>query len=98
MKLDTLVGPGAAAPEDLAPVFHDQFIALRPNRLEYLQLKLIEAALGRIDSENYGVCVDCGEAISPRRLEAIPWANRCLTCQEAAGSAREAAPLTELAA
>jgi RNA polymerase-binding transcription factor DksA len=68
------------------------------DRLDYLQLKLIEAARGRVDSENYGVCVDCGVALSPRRLEAIPWANRCITCQEAAGSARESAPLTELAA
>ena len=97
-KLDTLVSPGAAAPEDLAPVFHDQFIALNINRLDYLQLKLIEAALGRIDFEKYGVCTDCGEAISRRRLEAIPWANRCITCQERAGSAREPAPLAEMAA
>ena len=97
-KLETLVGPGPAAPEDLAPVFHDQFIALRINRLDYVQLKLIDAALNRMDSENYGVCVDCGDTISRRRLEAIPWANRCIACQERAGPARDSAPLTELAA
>jgi DnaK suppressor protein len=97
-KLDILVGPGCAAPEDLAPVFHDQFIALRINRLDYLQLKLVEAALGRMDSKNYGVCVDCGDAISHRRLEAIPWAIRCIACQECAGSTRDAAPLTEMVA
>ena len=81
-KLDTLVAPGCAAPEDLAPVFHDQSVALGINRLEYIQLKLIEAALGRLDSGDYGVCVDCREPISCRRLEAIPWANRCTVCQE----------------
>ena len=97
-KLDLLVGTGGAAPEDLAPVFHDQFIALRLNRLDYLQLKLIDAALGRMDSQDYGVCVDCGEAISRRRLEAIPWANRCITCQEREGSVRESALPDELAA
>ena len=97
-KLDILVGPGGSAPEDLAPVFHDQFIALRINRLDFVQLKLIDAALSRMDSKNYGVCEDCGEAISPRRLEAIPWADRCIACQQCAGSARDAAPYAELAA
>lgn len=96
-KLDTLVGPGPAAPEDLAPVFHDQFIALRINRLDYLQLKLVDAALARMDGDNYGVCMDCGGPISGRRLEAIPWANRCIACQERAGSVQDSAPLAEMA-
>jgi DnaK suppressor protein len=81
-KLDTLAGTGGAALEDLAPVFSEQFTALRINRLDYLQLKLIEAALARIDSEAYGVCMDCENAIPSRRLEAIPWAVRCIACQE----------------
>jgi DnaK suppressor protein len=85
-KLDTLTGPGGAALDDLAPVFYDQFIALRINRLDYLQLKLVEEALARIDSEEYGVCMDCGNAISSGRLEAIPWAVRCIACQELFGS------------
>jgi DnaK suppressor protein len=81
-KLDTLTGPSGAALEDLAPVFTDQFIALRINSLDYLQLKMIEAALARIDSEEYGVCLDCGNAIPCARLDAIPWAVRCIACQE----------------
>jgi DnaK suppressor protein len=68
--------------EDMAPVFTDQFIALRINSLDYLQLKMIDAALARIDSEEYGVCLDCGNAIAAARLEAIPWAVRCVACQE----------------
>ena len=86
-KLDTLAGQEGGAPEDLAPVFHDQFIALRINRLDYAQLKLIDAALARMDSQDYGVCTDCGEPISHRRLEAIPWANRCIGCEERSSSA-----------
>ena len=81
-KLDTLTGASGAALEDLAPVFTDQFIALRINSLDYLQLKMIEAALERIDSEEYGVCMDCGNAIPGARLDAIPWAVRCVACQE----------------
>jgi DnaK suppressor protein len=97
-KLDTLVGPGPTALEDLAPVFHNQFVALQINRLDYLQLKLIDAALNRMGSENYGVCLDCGDPISRRRLEAIPWAIRCIACQEHLSSARDSAQLAEMAA
>ena len=96
-KLDTLAGPSGAALEGLAPVFHDQFIALQINSLDNLQLKLIDAALERIDSEEYGVCADCGEDIASVRLEAIPWAERCIACQELyAGT--DSAQLEEVAA
>ncbi|HEY7615530.1 MAG TPA: TraR/DksA family transcriptional regulator [Terriglobales bacterium] len=85
-KLDTLTGPSGAALEDLAPVFTDQFTALLINRLDYLQLKLIEAALAQLNDEEYGVCVDCGNGIPGARLEAIPWAVRCINCQELSSS------------
>jgi DnaK suppressor protein len=94
-KLDALEGPGGTAPEDLAPVFYDQFVALRIHRLDYLQLKLIESALARVDSEEYGVCMDCGNAISSARLEAIPWAVRCIACQELFGSAGDSSLVDE---
>ncbi len=41
----------------------------------------IQAALSRVDSGTYGLCVDCGEAIGFQRLQAYPSANRCLQCQ-----------------
>jgi DnaK suppressor protein len=103
-KLDTLAGTRGAALEDLAPVFSEQFTALRINRLDYLQLKLVEGALARIDSQEYGVCVDCGDAISSSRLQAIPWALRCIGCQELVSSdndarfANDSAQLEEMSA
>ena len=39
-KLGNLAGPGSTASEDLASVFYNRFIALRINRLAYVQLKL----------------------------------------------------------
>lgn len=97
-KLGLLIGPGCAAPEDLAPVFHDQFIALHINALDYLQLKMVEEALERTDSDDYGVCTDCGAAISGRRLEAIPWANRCVACEERVSSVSDSPQLAQFAA
>lgn len=46
-------------------------------------LREIEEALERIDAGEYGVCVDCGARIGTKRLKALPWAARCLACQEA---------------
>lgn len=47
------------------------------------QLAAVEAAIARVDGETYGRCVSCGNAIAPERLEAIPWADRCIDCQRA---------------
>lgn len=47
------------------------------------QLAEIDAALARLRAGTYGVCLDCGDPIQPRRLEAVPWAARCRDCQEA---------------
>ncbi|HYE26503.1 MAG TPA: TraR/DksA family transcriptional regulator [Clostridia bacterium] len=45
-------------------------------------LQMVEGALGRIREGNYGECISCGNEIEPRRLEAVPWARHCLSCQE----------------
>jgi DnaK suppressor protein len=47
-------------------------------------LRDLRYALNRIDSAAFGVCVDCELDISPKRLAAVPWAESCITCQEAA--------------
>ena len=46
------------------------------------ELEAIEAALNRIDSGEYGRCMDCGRWIRPARLEVQPFAVRCIKCQE----------------
>jgi RNA polymerase-binding protein DksA len=44
-------------------------------------LNAIDAALARMESGTYGLCQRCGKPISPERLEAIPWATRCIDCK-----------------
>ena len=41
----------------------------------------VERALERIDQGTYGRCVDCGNPIPEKRLEAIPWAARDVQCE-----------------
>jgi DnaK suppressor protein len=50
------------------------------------RLRDVEAALRRIKEGDFGACVDCDEEIPTKRLTAIPWASRCVRCQEAADS------------
>ncbi|HTT22353.1 MAG TPA: TraR/DksA family transcriptional regulator [Candidatus Sulfotelmatobacter sp.] len=48
------------------------------------RLRDVEAALSRIEEGDFGTCVDCDERIPVKRLTAIPWASRCVRCQETA--------------
>lgn len=41
-------------------------------------LSEVQAALKRIEDGTYGKCIVCGDPIPEKRLEAIPWAARCL--------------------
>lgn len=46
------------------------------------ELRDVEAALSRVRSGRYGLCVDCGAEVDPSRLEAYPTAKRCFSCQQ----------------
>lgn len=49
---------------------------------ERRMLKQVDDALNKIQQETYGLCESCGELINERRLEALPFARLCITCQE----------------
>jgi DnaK suppressor protein len=56
-------------------------------------IQRIDAALRRLREEEYGLCSECRQEISDQRLSAMPFAIRCLGCEERAeGSARWRAP------
>lgn len=46
------------------------------------ELSDVNTALQRIEEGTYGRCVGCGKEIPPQRLEAEPWALRCIQDQE----------------
>jgi len=45
-------------------------------------LKDVEIALQRLDTGTYGICEECGNEISEKRLRALPFALNCLDCQQ----------------
>lgn len=47
-----------------------------------VMLDRIDAALGKMEQGNYGLCEGCGKQISTARLNAVPYATRCLDCQQ----------------
>ncbi|MFN7919046.1 MAG: TraR/DksA C4-type zinc finger protein [Bryobacteraceae bacterium] len=83
-KFDTLARLGRVAEEDQAQISHEEFISLRRNSMDYQALRLVQTALDRIQSGDFGVCESCEEPISEKRLRAIPWARYCVRCQEQA--------------
>ena len=45
-------------------------------------LQMVDGALVRIEDRRFGVCASCEEEMNPKRLDAVPWARLCLSCQE----------------
>ena len=45
-------------------------------------LNMIDEALKRIKANEYGMCANCQEEMQTKRLEAVPWAKNCISCQE----------------
>jgi DnaK suppressor protein len=45
-------------------------------------LQMVETALQRIREGSFGECVNCGNEINAKRLEAVPWTRYCIECQE----------------
>jgi DnaK suppressor protein len=46
------------------------------------EYKRIVRALEKIEMGTYGICIDCNQPISEKRLKSYPDAARCLICQE----------------
>ena len=67
---------------DLSQQSHEEWIFLNRNMLDMKLLREVQDALRRIDLGTYGTCQGCEEPISVKRLDAVPWAKFCVSCQE----------------
>ncbi|PVB63727.1 TraR/DksA family transcriptional regulator [Labrenzia sp. 011] len=57
-----------------------QAMAQAAERQRRSHIQRIEAALQRLDTGDYGYCVECGEEIPEKRLKVDPAAAFCITC------------------
>jgi len=74
------------SPDALDEVQHasERELAIRNLDRESHLLRNVRAALQRLNDGSYGTCLHCEEDISPKRLDAVPWAGYCIRCQEIA--------------
>ena len=73
-------------PKDLADIASDDIDRKMIEAIgaqDLKRLKLIDAALTRIQQGKYGLCMKCGKRIPQDRLEAIPYALMCVACKAA---------------
>ena len=77
----TNLGYGNHMADDASEAFEQaKDLALRQNAEKLLAQ--VKEALARFDRGTYGICQRCREEIDPARLEALPYANLCLRCQQ----------------
>lgn len=69
-------------PADKASNSYTKELLFSQSTNERNTLRLIEDALERIGEGTYGECLNCGEEIQPKRLDAVPWTPYCIRCQE----------------
>ena len=67
---------------DLASSEYMQSFTFRLRGRERVFLQKIEKALKKLDESEFGVCEDCEEPISIKRLEARPETELCIRCKE----------------
>jgi DnaK suppressor protein len=70
-----------ADPLDRASAESDRTWTLRIRGRESMLIKKIRNSLEAIETEEYGICEDCGEEISIERLKARPVTSLCIRCK-----------------
>jgi DnaK suppressor protein len=95
---DLEIEPGRKDPaavgsdEDEQPLTEmSQAIASSRNRARSEVLARVGAALARLDegAESFGLCTECDEPISEKRLQLMPYVELCVECQQAQDGPRK---------
>ena len=95
-EIDELRALSDRSKDSRAPVELDQQSVGRLSRMDAMQqqsmdlareerrrqrLAVLGAALRRLDEDEYGYCLACGEDILPQRLKIDPAVTLCVSCQ-----------------
>ncbi len=81
--LNQMLKQGDAGDEvDKVMLNKERSLEIRLDQRNILFLKKVEEAKQKILNGTYGDCEDCGDSISPKRLQARPTAGLCISCQE----------------
>ena len=71
-----------ADPADRGKIYEDREVILATRSLLVERANRLAEALERLRKSQYGICEECGEAIAPARLQAMPEVTACVRCQD----------------
>jgi DnaK suppressor protein len=78
---DADVGTAQDIADRAANSYTKEFLFHQSNS-ERQTLQMVESALSRLREGVFGECINCGNEINAKRLEAVPWTRYCIACQE----------------
>ena len=69
-------------PADMAANAYTKELLVSMSDNDRKLLNLVDEALERIEEGEYGKCAHCGNPLPEKRLDAVPWARLCISCQD----------------
>jgi RNA polymerase-binding transcription factor len=66
---------------DMSSTTYSRDVLLNLSQTQQQMVRDIDAALERIASGEYGICMRCEEEIAPRRLDVRPFSRYCIDCK-----------------
>jgi len=72
---------GVADIGDMSSNAYSRDVLFNLSETQRQRIRDIDFALERIDQGEYGICMQCGEEIAPRRMEVRPFSRYCIECK-----------------
>ncbi len=66
---------------DMSSVAYSRDVLFNLSETQRRRIHDIDVALEQIEKGEYGICMSCGEGISPRRMEVRPFSRYCVECK-----------------
>ena len=66
---------------DMSSAAYSRDVLFNVSETQRQRINDIDVALKQIEKGEYGVCMSCGEDISPRRMEVRPFSRYCIECK-----------------
>ena len=66
---------------DMSSAAYSRDVLFNVSETQRQRIQDIDFALEQIDKGKYGICMECGEEISPRRMEVRPFSRYCIDCK-----------------
>lgn len=66
---------------DMSSAAYSRDLLFNVSETQRQRIQDIDIALDQIEKGEYGICMSCGEEISPRRMEVRPFSRYCIECK-----------------